>query len=55
MHYSSYERFLELVWLDAAYEERLAGVEGLHEGVERLLELRTQRRRTLPCVRALNK
>ena len=38
-----------LVGLDASNEEWLAGRQDAHQRVERLLELRAERRRTLSC------
>ena len=44
----AYHRLLELVWLDASDEERVAQLQGRHEGLQGLLELGRQGRGPFP-------
>lgn len=43
-----YHRFFEFIRFDTSDEVGVAEVEGVHEGLQGLLELRGQGRRTLP-------
>lgn len=50
---ATHHGLLELIGLDAAHEEGLAGTQGAHQQLQRPLELAAECGRALPCLGAL--